>query len=163
MLIEPLTRSHDLQRFNCDDDGPLDRFLKRHALQSAQSGAARTYVMQDASDVIGYYSLCPGSVEQEDGPQRMKKGLARHPIPIILLARLAVAKAHQGRGIGPLLLKDAILRSLSAMAEIGGRALVVHAKDDRAKAFYEHFDFMPFDGNAHHLYALEKDLRALLA
>lgn len=161
--IEALSANHDLSGFACDAGGPLDVFLKRYALTSAQAGSARTFVICTGDTVIGYYTLAPGSIEHEAAPQRLRKGLARHPIGIILLARLAVDAAWQGgKGVGPALLKDAVLRSLRAMSEIGGRALVVHAKDDKARQFYEYFNFVPFEGQPLHLYALEKDLRALL-
>lgn len=98
----------------------------------------------------------------EDAPERLTKGLARHPVPIMLLARLAVAVTWQGRGIGAGLLKDAMRLTLQA-AEIGGiRAFAVHAKDDDARRFYAHFGFAPSPSDPLHLFLLIKDLRPLL-
>ncbi len=96
------------------------------------------------------------------GMMSLTKGLARHPVPVMLLARLAVSTALQGRKIGSGLLKDSILRTLQA-AEIGGiRAFAVHAKDDSAKQFYERFGFVPSPTDRLHLYRLIKDLRRSL-
>jgi predicted N-acetyltransferase YhbS len=103
-----------------------------------------------------------GQVEYDDAPQRLTKGLARHPVPIMLLARLAIATTWQGKGLGAGLLKDAMLRTLQAAEIAGIRAFAVHAKDDVAKAFYEHFDFDPSPSDPYHLFRLLKDIRALL-
>ena len=94
--------------------------------------------MADA-EVAGYYTLVVGPVEYDGAPERLKKGLATHPVPIMLLARLAVASAWQGKGLGAGLLKDAMLRTLQAAEIAGIRAFAVHAKDDAARSFYERF------------------------
>ncbi len=99
-------------------------------------------------------------VEHDDAPERLGKGLARHPIPLMLLARLAVATAWHGKGLGAGLLKDAMLRTLQAADIAGIRALAVHAKDDEAQAFYERFDFIPSPTDPYHLFILLKDVRA---
>lgn len=109
--------------------------------------------------VVGYYALAVGSVEQEEAPERVKKGLAKHSIPIMLLARLAVDQQWQKRGAGSALLKDAMLRTLQAADLAGIRALVVHAKDDIAGSFYRHFNFIPSPSDPFHLFVLLKDLR----
>ena len=101
-------------------------------------------------------------MEFAGAPERLKKGLARHPVPIMLLARLAVAKDWQGKGLGAGLLKDAMLRTVGAAGIAGIRALAVHAKDDESKAFYERFDFLPSPADPYHLYRLIKDIRACL-
>ena len=106
--------------------------------------------------VAGYYSLAVGSVRRADAPGRAGKGLARHPIPVMILARLAVGRTRQGKGLGRLLLRDALLRTLQA----GIRALLVHAKDDEARAWYESFDFEPGPTDPRHLFLLMKDIRA---
>ena len=108
--------------------------------------------------VRGYYSLAAGSVTHEEATARVKKRQARYPVPVILLARLAVDANLQGRGIGPALLKDALLRTASAADTIGARALLVHAKDDNARSFYEHFDFEPSPSDPFHLFLIMKDL-----
>lgn len=156
--IEKLRRDHVVEAFDCGH-AELNRFLKQHALQSQHSGGAQTYVGLVDSTVVGYYALAVGSVEQDAAPDRVKKGLAKHAIPIMLLARLAVDHHWQKRGIGVALLKDAVLRTLQAADLAGIRALVVHAKDDTAKAFYRRFDFVPSPTDPLHLFVLLKDLR----
>lgn len=112
---------------------------------------------------MGYYALAVGSVEQEHAPERVKKGLARHSIPIMLLARLAVDCNWQKQGIGAALLKDAMLRTLQAADIAGIRALVVHAKNDAARGFYERFDFLPSPSDPWHLFMLLKDARRIVS
>ena len=108
--------------------------------------------------MIGFYSLAVGDVSYDDAPERLRKGLARHPVPLMLLARLAVGEAWQGKGVGAGLLKDAMLRTNQA-ADIGGiRALAAHAKDGEARAFYEHFGFMASPSDPLHLFILTKEL-----
>jgi predicted N-acetyltransferase YhbS len=101
-------------------------------------------------------------VEHAAAPERLKKGLARHPVPIMLLARLAIATDWQGKGLGGGLMKDAMLRTLQAADIAGIRAFAVHAKDDAARAFYERFDFVPSPSDPYHLFRLLKDIRAVL-
>lgn len=156
-VIEKLRREHSLDSFDCGKD-ELNRFLKRLAWNNQQSHGAQTYVLARDLQVLGYYSLAAGSVRHEDATERVRKGLARHPIPVILLARLAIDVSLQGKGIGPALLKDALLRAANAADTIGARALLVHAKDDDAKGFYEHFDFEPSPSDPYHLLLIMKDL-----
>lgn len=113
--------------------------------------------------VIGYYALAVGSVEQQHAPERVKKGLGKHSIPIMLLARLAVDLRWQKQGVGAALLKDATLRTLQASDIAGIRALVVHAKDESARMFYERFDFLPSPSDPLHLFVLLKDIRKILS
>ena len=113
--------------------------------------------------VIGYYTLVVGEIGYERAADRLKKGLARHPVPVMVLARLAIATGQQGRGLGAGLLKDAMLRTLQAADIAGIRAFVVHAKDDEAKAFYERYDFEAAPTDPYHLHMLLKDARASLA
>ena len=112
--------------------------------------------------MAGFYTLVVGEVAIEDAPERLKKGLARHPIPLMLLARMGVSARFQGQGVGKGLLKDAMLRTLAAADIAGIRAFAVHAKDDKARAFYEHFDFIPSPSDPLHLFVLVKDLREAL-
>jgi len=156
--IERLTSGHSIDIFDCGQID-LNRWLQRYALQNAAAGAAQTYVGLVNESVAGYYSLAVGHVEQVDAPERLRKGLARHPVPVMLLARLAVDKNWQGRGVGRSLLKDAILRTLQAAEIAGVRALAVHAKDDEARRFYEEFDLIASPSDPLHLFALLKDLR----
>ncbi len=147
--------------FDCGRDA-LNRFLTRYALVNQLAGASQTYVAESEGDVAGYYTLVVGEVRYEDAPERLKKGLAKHPVPIMLLARLAIDVKWQGKGLGSGLLKDAMLRTLQAAEIAGIRALAVHAKDDEARAFYERFDFAASPSDPYHLFRLLKDIRAYL-
>lgn len=161
LRIEKLQRGHAVESFDCGREA-LNRFLIRHALPNQQAGDSRTYVALAGQEVAGYYTLVVGQVEHDAAPERLKKGLAHHPVPVMLLARLAIATAWQGKGLGSGLLKDAMLRTLQAADIAGIRAFAVHAKDDEAKAFYEHFDFLASPTDPYHLFRLLKDVRALL-
>ena len=155
--IEKLRREHPVERFTCGSDA-LDNFLVRHALSSQSSHASQSYVGLAGAEIVGYYTLVVGQVEREQAPERVVQGLGRYPVPLMILARLAVATAFQGRGIGAGLLKDAMRRTAQA-AEIGGiRALATHAKDDPARDFYRHFGFMPSPTDPLHLFVLMKDV-----
>ena len=159
--IEKLRRDHPIDNFTCGHED-LDRFLIRYAIGNQQSTASQTYLGLHGTEVIGFYSLVFGEVAYVDAPDRLTKGLAHHPVPIMLLARLAVSTAWQGRRMGSGLLKDAMLRTLQA-ADIGGiRAFAVHAKDESAKRFYERFGFVPSATDPLHLFRLIKDLRRSL-
>lgn len=161
LRIEKLQRGHNLDPFDCGQEA-LNRFLIRYAFQNQQAGASQTYIALADEEVAGYYTLVVGQVENSDAPERLNKGLARHPVPIMLLARLAVATSWQGKGIGSGLLKDAMLRTLQAADIAGIRAFAVHAKDDAARSFYERFDFIASPSDPYHLFRLLKDIRAAL-
>lgn len=159
---ELLTEVHDVLGFDCGNEA-LNRFLQRYALLNQRNQSARTYVaLRGDTRVIGYYSLAAASAEYETVPARIAKGLAQHPIPLTLLARLAVDQAEQGSGIGAGLLKDALKRFLQAQSIIAARALVVHAKDDRSVEFYQHFGFAPSPLDPYHLYLMTKDIHECL-
>ena len=159
--IEKLRREHLLERFDCGKED-LNRFLQRQAWVNQQAHSAQTYVLTKDLGVFGYYSLAASSISHDEATERVKKGLARHPIPVILLARLAVDISLQGMGIGPALLKDALLRVAQAADLIGARALLVHAKDDGARGFYEHFDFEASPSDPYHMLLIVKDLLRLV-
>ena len=160
--VEKLSAAHSVEAFDCGKE-PLDRFLKRFALANQKAGSAQTYVVcRGDHRVVGYYSLCVGAVEHAEAPERVGKGLARHPIPVMLLARLAVDRSEQGQGLGKALLKDALLRTAQAADIAGIRALLVHAKDDEARAWYEALDFEPSPTDPYHLFLMLKDFRHLL-
>lgn len=159
LRIEKLQRRHEIAEFDCGREA-LNRFLVRYALQNQQAGASQTYIALAGDDVAGYYTLVVGQVEYAAAPDRLTKGLARHPVPIMLLARLAVATSWQGKGLGAGLLKDAMQRTLQAADIAGIRAFAVHAKDNEARAFYEHFGFSPLPSDPFHLFRLLKDIRA---
>lgn len=159
--IEKLAASHNVQDFDCGNPA-LNRFLIKHALQSQQSNSATTYVACKENKIIGYYSLVVGAVEHEETPARIKKGLSKHPVPLMILARLAVNRDEQGKGIGKGLLKDALLRTTQAADLAGIRALVIHAKDDEVKSWYAQFDCDPSPTDPLHLYLLIKDIKKIL-
>ena len=157
----PLDARHDLSALDCDVPA-LNNYLKKFALQSQHSQSARTYVATRQECVVGYYTLAAASVRREETAARVAKGLAAHPVPVILLARLAVDEGEKGKGLGTGLLKDALLRAVQAADIIGCRAVMVHAKDDGAKAFYQRFGFAPSPNDPARLCLLMKDIRASL-
>lgn len=159
--IAKLRKDHRLDEFDCGQEA-LNRFLRRYAWVSQQSDNAQTCVVTREGHVVGYYSLTAGAVRHEEVSERTRKGQPRHPIPVAILARLAVAKAEQQKGLGAALLKDALLRVAGASDSIGIRALLVHAKDDHARAFYQHFGFEPSPSDPLHLMLILKDLKAIL-
>ena len=131
----PLTADLDTAAFTCRH-ASLSVWLAKRALANAASGASRTYVVCDAQHrVVGYYALAAGSIAAEATPGRLRRNMP-DPLPVIVLERLAVHSDWSGRGIGSGLLKDAVLRSLQAAELIGVRALLCHAIDNEAKAFY---------------------------
>ena len=157
----PLSRAHDLSGFDCGKT-VLNEWLIRYARQNQSADAARTYVALRNTRVAGYYSLVASSIRRSDAPERVAKGLANHPIGVILLARLAVYQSERGQGLGKALLKDALLRTAQAAEIVGVRALLVHAIDEEARRFYRHFNFDPSPVDRMHLMLLIKDLRALI-
>lgn len=156
--IEKLQRTYDVDGFDCGQE-PLNRYLQRYALLGQRVNGAQTYVGITDGAVIGYYTLLAGSVSYEDAADRLRKGLPQQPVPIMLLARFAVDLRWQGRGVGAGLLRDAMRRTAQAADIAGIRALLVHAKDEAAKRFYEHFDFSPSVTDPRHLFLLIKDIR----
>lgn len=160
--VEKLRRDHAVEEFDCVRD-ELNRYLQRYAWQNQQAGAAQTYVGIAGETIVGYHTLAVGQVVFEDAPQRLTKGLAKHPVPIMLLARLATDRRWQGQGVGRALLRDAMQRTLQAADIAGIRALAVHAKDEEARRFYEHFDFVPSPTDPLHLFVLLKDVRRAIS
>ena len=159
LRIEKLHRTHAVEQFTCGQP-ELDRFLIRHALQAQQANSSQTYVGLSVDEVVGFYTMVAGEVRHADAPERVVKGMPRYPIPLLVLARLAVHTKAQGRGFGAGLLLDALARTLQVADVIGVRALAVHAKDERAVAFYRHFGFVPSPSDPRHLFMLIKDIRA---
>lgn len=157
-----LTKHHDLTGFDCGKP-PLNDFLSKYALQNQSGGGARTYVLTRDNQVVGYYSLAPASIAPEDAPARVMKGQGRYPVPIILMARFALDLKVQGKGWGRELFRDALRRALAGAETVGGRAFMVHAKDEEARAFYERLDMMPSPTNPFHLLLLFSDVRNALA
>ncbi len=161
---EPLGKQHRLDGFDCGEPA-LAEWLKRHARGAQASGSARVFVttVEDGETVVGYYALAAAQVAPGEATERARKGQPRaRPVPAILLARLAVDRAHQGAGLGRSLLQDVLLRCLEAAEAIGARVLLVHAKHDAAKAWYLQFGFEESPTDPLHLMMLLKDVRAFL-
>lgn len=154
-----LRGADDLAAFDCGV-AALDEWLARFALADQRAGSSVTYVLERDSQVVGFYTLAPHVIEPDAAASRLRAGLPRRrPIPVFLLARRGLGRSEQGTGTGAALLRDALARCSAAAEEVGGRAVVVHAKDDAAANFYRRFGFTPLPGNPHHLYVLIKDLR----
>ena len=160
--VEKLRRDHPVEGFDCGQE-ELNRHLMRYAWQNQQAAASQTYVGLVGDTIVGFHTLVVGEVTHEQAPERLKKGFARHPVPILLLARLAVDRRWHSQGVGKALLKDAMERTLQAADIAGIRALAVHAKDEEARRFYQHFDFTPSPVDPMHLFVLLKDVRRILA
>jgi predicted N-acetyltransferase YhbS len=137
---QPLTADHHLNTFNCGETS-LDEWLKRRALLNQANGASRAFVVVDESQlVMGYYALAAGAVHHQDATRSVRQNMP-DPIPVMVLARLAVDIRTQGMQLGAGLLRDAVDRSLAVAKNTGVRALLVHALHERAKQFYLYFGF----------------------
>jgi len=156
-----LDRHHVVTGFDCGAE-PLNNYLKNFALINNQNGSARTYVTTKDNIVVGYYTLTPGSVIKDTAPHRIGKGLPAHPVGVIIIARLAVDKTQQAQGVGKALVRDALVRIIDAAEIIGGRAVLVQAKDAEVRRFYEELGFEPSPIDSLHLYLLIKDIRKTL-
>ena len=160
-----LTAQHETATFDCGK-APLNEFLRRYAITNAQSGNSRTFVLADGENtVVAYYSLAATSIEHDSAPERVKQGQPRHLIPAILMGRFAIDLNQQGKGLGRLLFRDALLRSLHVTEELGARAFVVDAKDDEALRFHQRpeFGMMANPTHPYRLYLLYKDVKKILA
>jgi len=157
-LIDQLRRDHDLVAFDCANPA-LNDWLRKFAWTNQQADSAKTYVALQGRRVVGYYALTTGSVHKHESPPRIAKGLANHPVGIVLLARLAVDRTHQGQGLGKALLFDALSRIEEAADIVGIRAVLVHAIDESARNFYLHFGFEESPVDTYQLLLLLKDLR----
>jgi GNAT superfamily N-acetyltransferase len=141
----PLSAAHDCIRF--DSGRPqLDGWLRERALRNQDAGASRTYVACEGPRVVAFYSLANGAVAHREAPGRLRRNMP-DPIPVMVLGRLAVDREFQRRGLGRALLQDAILRTLQAAEIAGIRAILVHAKDENARRFYERFGFLASPAN----------------
>ncbi len=159
LRIEKLARHHSVDEFRCGQ-APLDRFLARFALANQLANASQTYVGVAGDAVIGFYTLVVGVATGLIGTHVHRR--SGDPVPVMVLARLAVAEEWPGQGIASGLLKDAVLRTLQAAEIAGIRALIVHAKDEQGAAFYQRFDFARSPSDPLHRFVLIKDLRAAL-
>lgn len=160
--VVKLSDEHELAGFDCGVEA-LNRWLADYALLNQRGHGAVTYVVCRQQRVVGYYALAAHQVTWQAAPDRLGRGLARHPIPAVLLARLAIDQTEQGQGLGAELLRDALVRAAGAAEVIGARAVIVDAKDEAGVAFYRRFDFEPFPDHPRRLYVLMKDLAPLVA
>jgi GNAT superfamily N-acetyltransferase len=155
---EPLGADHQLEGFDCGKPA-LDDWLLRHARQAQGSGSAKTFVVADGVRVAGYFSLTVGQVDTLDAPERIRKGMGQYPVPVVILARLAVSRQDQGHGIGLGLLRDAIRRTMLIAEQAGIRAMLTHPIDEEAAKFYARFGFIASPLSAQQLLLLLKDAR----
>jgi predicted N-acetyltransferase YhbS len=158
---ELLAPRHKLEEFDCGKP-VLNDWLVRHARQAQGAGSTKTFVATDEDQVLGYFSLTVGQIDTFDVPERMRKGMGHYPLPVVLLARLAVSTSAQGRGLGWGLLQDAIARTVLISEQAGVRAMLTHPLDQEAAAFYTRFGFVPSPLRAQQLLLLLKDARQLL-
>ena len=156
-----LAASDAVESFDCGQPA-LNQFLQRFALINQKSHSAQTYVSCCSDVVVGFYSLAVGSVEPATAAPRVIKCISKHPVPVMILARLAVDLQHQRAGLGKALLKDALLRTTQAADIAGIQALLVHAKDDSARQWYLNWEFEPSATDPFHLFLLLKDIKAIV-
>lgn len=154
----PLDASHRVEEFDCGKPALTD-WLLRHARQAQGSGSARTFVCCDEDRIAGYFSLTVGQIDTLDAPERVRRGMGQYPIPLVILARLAVDLDDQGQGLGFSLLQDATHRAIAVAEHAGIRAMLTHPLDGEAEAFYRRFGFEPTPENERQLILLPKDAR----
>jgi GNAT superfamily N-acetyltransferase len=153
---EPLDAIHVLDQFECGELA-LDNWLRQRALANQVSGASRTFVSCRAARVAGYYALAAGGIISHQAPGRLRRNMP-DPIPVMILGRLAVDRREQGKGLGTLLLRDAVARTHRLAREMGIAGMLVHAISPAAKRFYEHWGFVESPHNPMTLVARLKDL-----
>jgi len=158
---QALGANHVLEDFDCGKPG-LNDWLLRHARQAQASGSAKTFVVTDGHRLAGYYSLTVGQIDTLEAPDRVRKGMGGYPIPVVILARLAVAMQDHGRGIGIGMLQDAIRRTGAISEQAGVRALLTHPIDVDAERFYLRFGFEASPAQEKQLLLLLKDARRSL-
>lgn len=159
---EPLAPPHQLDGFDCGKPA-LNDWLLRHARQAQTSGSARTFVVaEDDQRVAGYFSLTVGQVDTLEAPERMRQGMGQYPLPVVILARMAVSARDQGRGIGLGMLQDAITRTLLIAEQAGIRAMLTHPIDEEAARFYTRFGFVASPLREQQLLLLLKDAKKVI-
>ena len=156
---EPLAEQHRLEGFDCGKPA-LNDWLMRHARQAQGSGSAKTFVVaENDGRMVGYFSLTVGQVDTLEAPERIRKGMGQYPVPVVILARLAVSLQDHGRGIGFGLLQDAIRRTMLIAEQAGIRAMLTHPIDEDATKFYSRFGFIASPLREQQLLLLLKDAR----
>ncbi|MFC6706182.1 GNAT family N-acetyltransferase [Flexivirga alba] len=159
--LERLREEHNVATFR-SGQGALDNWLHNHAQAAQQIDSARTFVLIQGEDVVGYFSLTMGSVLRADAPRRLARGLPAYPVGVVLLARLAVESDHQGEGLGGLLLAESLRKAVAAGDAAAARLVVVDAIDEAAAHFYTHYGFLSVPEHPMRLYRRTKDIRASL-
>ena len=159
---QALNAKHQLGDFDCGKPA-LNDWLIRHAIQAQSSGSARTCVVVEGARVVGYFSLAVGQADSMEVPDRIRKGMGSYPIPVVILARLAVSLQDQGKGIGVGMLQEAIRRTIGIADQAGVRALLTHPIDEEASRFYRRFGFESSPIREQQLLLLLKDARKLLS
>ncbi len=161
ILLDRLDAHHDVSTFDSGNEA-LNGWLRRHALAAQRTDSARTFVAIRSGRVVGYFSLTMGSVLRAEAPGKLVRGMPAYPVGMVLLARLAVDRSQQGRGIGAMLLAEALRKAVAAGEVAAARLIVVDAVDEHAAAFYRRYGFVQAPENPLRLYRRMKDVRASL-
>ena len=161
LLLERLDAHHDVSTF-ASGNAALDEWLRRHALAAQRMDSARTFVATRGGQIVGYFSLTMGSVLRANAPARLVRGMPAYPVGMVLLARLAVDQSQQGKGVGAMLLADALRKAVAAGEVAAARLIVVDAVDADAAAFYRRYGFIRAPEHPLRLYRRMKDVRASL-
>jgi predicted GNAT family N-acyltransferase len=158
--IEPLARKHDRENFDCGVSA-LNDYLRRQAAQDVRRSIGRVYVAHEISSikVLGYYTLSAASFSKKNLPEKEEKRLPHYPVPAALLGRLAVDRKYQGKKVGKYLLFDAFHRVLQATETLAAYAIIVDAKGNKARSFYEHYGFLRFPDTPYRLFIPLETLR----
>jgi GNAT superfamily N-acetyltransferase len=159
--LERLDDHHDLSEFDSGNE-ELDEWLRRHALAAQRMDSSRTFLVTRGGRVAGYFSLTMGSVLRAEAPAKLVRGLPAYPVGMVLLARLAVDRREQGKGVGALLLAEALRKAVAAGEAAAARLVVVDAIDDEAVRFYERFGFVAAPEHPRRLYRRMKDIHSSL-
>ncbi len=160
LIIEPLNTTHDRPGFCCGVE-MLDRYLQRQARQDVKRHISRVFIVAETDSpkkVVGYYTLSSLSIELNHLPEELSRKLPEHPIPAVLIGRLAVSQSAQGKGVGKMLLADAVKRVLGVSDEIAIYAIVVDALDRDAQKFYESFGFIPLNDDSRRMFLAIKSI-----
>jgi GNAT superfamily N-acetyltransferase len=160
LIIEPLNTAHDRTSFYCGVE-ILDHYLQKQAKQDIKRHISRVFIAAETDrpkKVIGYYTLSSLSIELNQLPENLSRKLPKHPVPAVLIGRLAVGQSAQGKGVGKMLLADAVKRVLAVSDEIAIYALVVDAINSNAQCFYERFGFIPLSNDSHRLFLTMKSI-----
>jgi ribosomal protein S18 acetylase RimI-like enzyme len=161
ILLDRLDAHHDVSTFDSGNE-VLNGWLRRHALAAQRTDSARTFVAIRSGRVVGYFSLTMGSVLRAEAPVKLVRGMPAYPVGMVLLARLAVDRSQQGRGIGAMLLAEALRKAVAAGEVAAARLIVVDAVDEHAAAFYRRYGFVQAPENPLRFYRRMKDIRASL-